>query len=915
MNRLGLSLVLTLTAGFAIAVQPPAPATTPLSSAANEREPASSRFTVRQRAAFHLARAALLDLRLIESPSETDYRIADLMFSLAQDLSPDDPELVRRRIEASWNAGQPEEALRQTRRLLVLDPSDTVAQLRVVSAAIAKAQTVPERLALAEKFSGSLSLDASVRSRIALDAALLARESGDNEAFRANLTRAASLDSTNKEAAVLAVSTFMEQNPGDARGRLELMSNLLMADPHDPLVWLAIAEQLAEHGAFEQADRMHKNGRDLLKMTGGEVSQEDEVEALVLQWQTQGPAKVFNRINSNLLSQRNSMMEYNKKVRDQGVGVAEDYGEPDDLRLGAETEKVRLATAIASENAEGAKSSMRDMTRSVEFMLESAVDDRKRPPGFTKEAALEQANAAILDLQFWRVLANLDTDKVDADLAAFKGVAGDGQPGPEIVRGLLALRQGDASGSLAKIDKVLETLPEGELVTLTAEYCRGLALEALGRKPEALASLRKVQRGYPTKPIGAMARYQVDRIIGQPDVFSADREAVEAIAKAIPMWVDQMISSPKTFMTVLAESEPKSTFGDPAPVIVTLRNVSPIDLALGSDKPINSRFMFAPILTGRSTTIGPLMRPDVAELDRRLRLAPRETIRVTVYPEQGHAGLVLELTSDRQARVAWQALQGYLPSKGGNFLRGPISLAADTRAIERDPISESTLTSADLVGVVKSSSGNERFRALLAVRQRLWMQSIETELAELTAEIAAERAVKKPTAPVIRPSATEATRPDVAAASGTSIPASVGTAQPPTESTTAAEERAKRLTADRVELAKSMTDLLPTLDDTDRILLLAMMPHAGQIAEMADFDAAARSALADGSLDPGVAMITLLTRVTKPDDLRPVAASSDARLRELAALLSVRLSTEGKSYARLVGGLRALRDEVKPEPQ
>jgi hypothetical protein len=265
--------------------------------------------------------------------------------------------------------------------------------------------------------------------------------------------------------------------------------------------------------------------------------------------------------------------------------------------------------------------------------------------------------------------------------------------------------------------------------------------------------------------------------------------------------------------------------------------------------------------------------------------------------------------------VAWQALQGYLPSKGGNFLRGPISLAADTRAIERDPISESTLTSADLVGVVKSSSGNERFRALLAVRQRLWMQSIETELAELTAEIAAERAVKKPTAPVIRPSATEATRPDVAAASGTSIPASVGTAQPPTESTTAAEERAKRLTADRVELAKSMTDLLPTLDDTDRILLLAMMPHAGQIAEMADFDAAARSALADGSLDPGVAMITLLTRVTKPDDLRPVAASSDARLRELAALLSVRLSTEGKSYARLVGGLRALRDEVKPEPQ
>ena len=54
-----------------------------------------------------------------------------------------------------------------------LDPSDTVAQLRLISARIGQFQTAEERLAAYERFTGpeGKGLDPAIRSRLALDAA------------------------------------------------------------------------------------------------------------------------------------------------------------------------------------------------------------------------------------------------------------------------------------------------------------------------------------------------------------------------------------------------------------------------------------------------------------------------------------------------------------------------------------------------------------------------------------------------------------------------------------------------------------------------------------------------------------------------------------------------------------------------
>ncbi|XVJ59775.1 MAG: hypothetical protein HEQ23_10365 [Tepidisphaera sp.] len=893
------ALILTLFAGAAAAAASQ-PATTPKPAAT--RIAAASEANLQARTARAVARVAMLDLRLIDNASEPDYQIADILLTLAQDYAPDDTDLIRRRIEANWNAGRSEVSHDLTKRLIALDPSDTVAQLRFISATIAKRQTASERLALYDKFCASTKLDPSVRSRLAMDAALLAREGGELAKFREWLRLATTLDSTNKEAAMLAVSVFQEEHPGDAPGLIELLSNLLMADPLDPHVHMTLSRELANHGAFEQASRLHANARTLLRKTGGEITSTHEVEALILEWQVDGPAKVCFRIASNLAAQRRSIREYNENVRSSGIGIGKDLGEPEDLRLGADTEKVRLATALAAEGeqyAQMAKDSITDMARSVEFREKMATDDTKRPLGVTREDAMSAAKAALMDLQFWRVIANLEIEKVEPDLVKFAdGVVDADLPGPEIVRALLKLRQGDAPAAVTVFDAMMDTLQKGSNIYYTAAYCRGMALEGVGRKDDAIEVYRVVQAGLPLRPVGAMARFRIEKLTGVRDPFSPFRPAVTAIADGIPAWVDAMVEQPKSFMSVLGESQSSAAFGDDSPVIISIRNIAQIPIAVGSDKPINSRFMLAPTLVGRASRLAALVRPEVVEADRVLRLMPRETLRVPVHPDLGYAGLVLDLTCDAQARVKWRLIQGFTPSATGNFVAGPLSLASESPPVTRNPLPEAHLPVEQLIANLGVQSGDELFRSLIAARQKLWAYVVSQDI--LTAGSVSTDKDKKD----------KPTTPTTPSPSGTpSTPASPKSS--PAESAPTPPAATDPQAGDRVRIVAALAARLPSLPAMQRVLIASMMPHAGQIAEMAPLDAAL---LAD--TDPSVQIMALLTRVKKADDPALVAAtkSTDPRLSELASLLSTRLATETMCYAKLAPGLAAIRGDIEVAP-
>ncbi len=85
-----------------------------------------------------LIRAALFELRVLKEASAKDYEVAGMLLSQAQELVPDDVELVHRRLEAAWGAGDEKLVLQLSERIVMLDPRDTVAQLRIISARSAR---------------------------------------------------------------------------------------------------------------------------------------------------------------------------------------------------------------------------------------------------------------------------------------------------------------------------------------------------------------------------------------------------------------------------------------------------------------------------------------------------------------------------------------------------------------------------------------------------------------------------------------------------------------------------------------------------------------------------------------------------------------------------------------------------------
>ncbi|MFA6046945.1 MAG: hypothetical protein WC718_18325, partial [Phycisphaerales bacterium] len=142
-----------------------------------------------------VARLAILDLRSLNSPGPGDFAIAAGLLSIAQDLAPNDADIVRRRAEAAYNAGDNAVVDECTKRIVELDPADTVAQLRYITSRIGAYQTAEDRLAAYDALVGpkGAALDESIRSRLALDAALLARERGDTAGFIDRLKKAISL--------------------------------------------------------------------------------------------------------------------------------------------------------------------------------------------------------------------------------------------------------------------------------------------------------------------------------------------------------------------------------------------------------------------------------------------------------------------------------------------------------------------------------------------------------------------------------------------------------------------------------------------------------------------------------------------------------------------------------------------------
>lgn len=667
---------------------------------------------VGEQAARSVARLALVDLRMREEPTPGDYALAEAVLSIAQERAPTDVELLRKRIEAAFNAGDGPRTVELTRELVRLDPADTVAQLRLITSGISRLNTTDERLDLYDRFLSDRgrSLDPTVRSRLALDAALLRREIGDNDGFVRLLEMATALDSTHKEAATLA-ATFYAASVDDARGRAELLSNLLFADPLDPNIHLSLARELAAGGAFASARRFHTAARSILEAARTQPRVDQVVNSLALSWLVEGPAVPVEELNKRLSADR-------EQVRRE---VFQRYGDnpdpsaprPQDVRLATEFELVRILAASAAGDARTLDLAMGDYERSQGDMVKKLSDPQSRPPGMTPTEAQDAIRNVAIDVQLVRLWSGGHVETALSELASSGMSADAADPGERMVFAMYSARSGKSAEAIASLEGKLDIHP-------IARIAIGIALEEAGRKEEAAAMYREVAARQAMGLEGAWARGRAEALGAYSPTDRAIAEQLEAIGKAIPSWLDEMARDPHRFVSLTCEVLEATTGAiAPARVRIRIRNLAEVPLALGPDRAINSRILLTPRLGGDAEYLATLARPEVVELDRRLRLMPREAIDVVIPADQGFTGLLMEVHASRATRLRWRAIQGFVMGPNGSYMPGPMCLSTESAIQVRAPLDAARLPHDALMARLGSMGDEDAAELASAIRTRL----------------------------------------------------------------------------------------------------------------------------------------------------------------------------------------------------
>lgn len=803
--------------------------------------------------AARIYRTAVLDLRAAENPGTADFALAQASLQYAKVFAPQSPELVRAMISAAYAANDEATVQELTKDLVRLDTSDTVAQLRLISSRIRSLQTVDQRTAAYDRLLGTDGdkLDPSLRSRLALDAALLAREIGKDQVFVDRLRQAVQLDGSNKDAALLAMS-FAGQQPLDVRARFELLSNLLLSDPLDPAVHMQMRDELAQGGAFAQAERFHLIA---MRISGTGEGLSEQLDGLCLKFRNAGPSATLTELNKILAVARD---QQRKALDASGTGSIGDLRSPENVRLPIELEELRVASAMAANNAEAASIAMADLVASHTERSELLRDPIRR--GEMSEAeALDAASQHDIEAAAWKLLSGYETTTTLQGLDAL--IESIPNKGEDIRVPTLRTLAAYAAGNDAQV------IESTQGVTADEPYLaipRALALaKDKGKVREAAQLLRDIERVMPLTAMGALAGHKATTL----DMTSSHTEAATlgSLARGIPTWVDAMSQRPGVFQSLSVEHDrQRASPRDVVALNARIKNVSSVPLALGDAKTIGSRIALTPRLEVSPPELALLLQGEVIELDRKLRLMPGEELNVSVQrPEAGLLSWVIGTGSASPTRLRYRALQGFGYDINGILAPGPGGVDTTTGTLEREGLAFARLSMKDLAEKVRTAYASELPDMFVAARAVLVCDEIER---------------RKANGGVIT--------------SPAAVPAG----------------------ADVTELVTALAESYATWSAQHRALALTELPFAGDVPMMSVFDAAASL-----EVEPSVLPLVVLTRVVDASNpaLATAEGSASNHARNIAALQRKRLEGGGQTLAGrglLVTAAPAGTTRMPPEP-
>jgi len=628
-----------------------------------------------------VASLAYAMVRDVEAPTVTQYRMAALMLGLARQLTPTNDEFLRSEIEAWTYAGDRDEVIRATRELLVLDPLDTVAQLRLVTANVERLQDVDQRMAVYDRMLGPAGskLDDSVRSRLALDAALLARETGDEAKFLEHLTFAVTADVTNKDAAALYATYFLDRT-NDPEERVDILANMVLSDPMDPRTHENLALELMRHGAFMGALRFFDRMGDLQRAGKIERTSEQIFDYLLSVWNALGPARCLEYIRGHELSEQ---IKSDKELRERAMQGHDVEGQRQMVLLLPALELFRLAILSAREDSENAALSLKRVVLGYDVGIEQI--QRAAQAGNQRAQAMLPAFQLRHDLDvLWaRMISGQELDQAVETLESLRARSEALAPAAiQRYEGWMAAHRGDTG----RARELLTPLAERDE---NARFALALAMEKEGKRDEAALEYARVASEKPKTILAAMARMKVERLLHRTLAPTPLVKRLNDKMLAMAPWLDEATAEPRKFMSLSVEHvNPRIDESGRIELRIRLRNelgVSAVPLAVGVGRPINTMLLLSPRVVTSVTEQARVMRPEVIRLDRRLRLRPGESIDATIWGGRWMVGRVIE-GSAVQTTLRWRVIQGFTLNETGGYDPGPMCLDTQSDILTRAPL-------------------------------------------------------------------------------------------------------------------------------------------------------------------------------------------------------------------------------------
>jgi tetratricopeptide (TPR) repeat protein len=682
--------------------------------------PAVSDDPIALAATDHASRAVLVDLRLGESPTPEDYEIAARLFSIVAELAPADAELARLETAAAFGTGDPSLLEAATARVVSLDPRDTVAQLRLITARIGRMQTAEKRLEIYERLLGPRgnALDPTIRSRLALDAALIYREAGDLDSFLRMLTRATDLDRTNKEAHHLATSYYAEYSDTDPQGLaglLEMQLRLMYADPTDPNIHISISKMLAVEGATAEASRFYNNGIAVLSRAGL-LEPRHMVESLALRWLLEGPRVVLQEIDRELRVLRDNARITYERQKEEGILPDRMLTPPEEAFLDPLYEKIRIIAAMDAQDRDALLTGLRELDAYADHQYNEVIEATKLDDRAVRQRALSEFAQTLVSLQFMRALAGVDVEAIRQQIPQIPEIIGTAE-WEKLRRPLeawIALRSRDTATARAILDEI------GARDSIM-RVCKAELLAAEGDSRGAAAEYETIMRIDPFIPYGAWARSRAMELTGRTDPVTEAGRIMRRLAREVPRSIDTLTTDPSSAMTLTIEPTRMNYGADErVRLSIQLKNISPWPLSVGPNRTISSRILLG-VSTDNTDYFASQPQPVVVELDRRFRLLPNEELVAEVEVERGINGLLFDAAKVGVIRQRWQGWQDPQINRMGGFMAGPYSLSDSTVKFARATRDTSRLPAPELVSLVRNAGdGQDTVDAIEAAAARLW---------------------------------------------------------------------------------------------------------------------------------------------------------------------------------------------------